>query len=106
LYKLRQSLPLNYFLLRQSYLHNRHFFVKIASMHHTLSPIHTGVPQGSVLGPLLYLMCTADLQTSPTTPIATFADDTAVLATDSDPAVASQKLQTHLLAILSGSTIC
>jgi hypothetical protein len=44
-------------------------------------------------------MYTADLPTSPTTTIATFADDPAVLATDSDPAVASQKLQTHLLAI-------
>jgi hypothetical protein len=43
-------------------------------------------------------MYTADLPTSPTT-IDTFADDTAVLATDSDPAVASQKLQTHLLEI-------
>jgi hypothetical protein len=44
-------------------------------------------------------MYTADLPTSPTTTIATFADDTAVLATVSDPAVASQKFKTHLLAI-------
>jgi hypothetical protein len=44
-------------------------------------------------------MYIADLPTNPKTTIATFADDTAVLATDSDPAVASQKLQTHLLAI-------
>jgi retron-type reverse transcriptase len=89
LYKLRQSLPLNYFFLLQSYLHNRHFFVKIASTHHTLPPIQAGVPQSSVLEPLLFLMYTVDLPASPTTTIATFADDTAVLATDSDPAVAS-----------------
>jgi hypothetical protein len=44
-------------------------------------------------------MYTADLPTSPTTTIATFADDTADLATDSDLAVESQKLQTHLIAI-------
>jgi hypothetical protein len=79
LYKLRQSLPLNYFLLLQSYLHNRQFFIKLASTHHTLSPINTGVTQDNVLGPLLYFMYTADLQTSPTTTIATFADYTAIL---------------------------
>jgi hypothetical protein len=43
----------------------------------------------------------ADLPTSPTTTIATFADDKAVLASDSDPATASQQLQTHLNAIQS-----
>jgi hypothetical protein len=30
---------------------------------------------------------------------ATFADDTAVVATDSDPSIASHKLQTDILAI-------
>jgi hypothetical protein len=36
---------------------------------------------------------------SPESTTATFADDTAVVAVDSDPAIASQKLQTNLLAI-------
>jgi hypothetical protein len=36
---------------------------------------------------------TADLPNSPESTTATFADDTAVLTMDSDPVIASQKLQ-------------
>jgi hypothetical protein len=99
LHKLWQFLPLSYYLILKSYLHNRHFQVKVEDYYTDFLPINTGVPQGSVLGPLLYLLYTADLPTSPDSTIATFANDTSVLATDPDPTIAIHKLQTSLHAI-------
>jgi hypothetical protein len=64
--------------------------VKVASEYTELSSVKADVHQGSVLGPLLYLLYTADFST------ATFAYYTAVLATESDLGTASQKLQTNL----------
>jgi hypothetical protein len=77
------SLPLNYFLVLKPYLHSRHFLVKAETKYAELSSINAGAPQGSALG-------TADLPTSPQYTRATFANYTAVLATDSVPPIASQ----------------
>ena len=59
----------------------------------TTFPIEAGIPQGSVLGPLLFSMYTADLPISTDITIATFADDTALLASHADPIIASSTLQ-------------
>jgi hypothetical protein len=82
--------PLNYFLILKSYLHSRHFPVKVETEYTELSQVNVGVLQGGVLGPLLYLLYSADLLTSPESTTETFTDDTALVATDSDPAIASQ----------------
>ena len=58
--------------------------------------MRSGVPQGSILGPLLYTLHTADIPQSPSTTLSTFADDTAILTTHPDPNTASVHLQAHL----------
>lgn len=96
LYKLKTKVPVNFFLFIKAYLENRHFFVKQGDEISSLCRINAGVPQGSILGPLLYLIYTADLPTTEDTLVGTFADDTAVVASDNNPIQASRILQTEL----------
>lgn len=99
LYKIKKTLPHQYYKILKSYLTDRFFQVKFQEEYSKLYPIEAGVPQGSVLGPTLYTLYTADLPTNETTTTATFADDTAVLATNPNPALASELLQDGLQKI-------
>lgn len=96
LYKIKSKLPAPYYQVLKSYLANRYFIIKHQNEVTSLCPVQAGVPQGSVLGPVLYLLYTADIPTTPFTYTATFADDTAVIATSEIPRFASEKLQNAL----------
>lgn len=96
LFKLKHNLPNTYFNIIKSYLCERYFQIKFKTSYSELCHVESGVPQGSVLGPILYVLYTADLPVIPEITVATFADDTALLSTHQDPAVASNVLQIYL----------
>ena len=96
LYKLRQFLSPTYFLIIRSYLTERTFKVNHNSAYSSLFSQSAGVPQGNILGPILYTVYTADIPTHPSTVLTTYADDTCVLSVNNDPSATSQTLQSHI----------
>lgn len=93
-YKLRNIFPHQLYLVLRSYLEDRFFFVRVQDRSTCLRPICSGVPQGSVIGPVLFSVYTSDLPVNDKVMIATYADDTILLSSDASPEVASAKLQT------------
>lgn len=96
LYKIKKFLPHSVFHILKSYLSDRTFQIKYQNTITNLYPIESGIPQGSVLGPFLYVLYTSDLPETQHTQIATFADDTAILSVHPDPGQASLNLQQSL----------
>ena len=69
----------------KSYLSNRKQFTNVASYSSTYNEINTGVPQGSNLGPLLFLIYMNDLPfVSEILSSILFADDTTLYLTGKD----------------------
>ncbi|KAM7303245.1 reverse transcriptase family protein [Ixodes scapularis] len=71
----------------ECFLTNRSQFVTVSNKNSSSSLVKSGVPQGSVLGPLLFLVYINDLPTSISSSISVFADDCVVyreITNDSD----------------------
>jgi hypothetical protein len=75
LYKLKKNLSDQLYLIMRSYLSERYFQAKIDYKLSAYHLIRAGVPQSSILGPVLYLIFTADVPLTENTLMATFADD-------------------------------
>jgi hypothetical protein len=95
LFKIKRISPSSYFNLLKSYLNESQFETKFNGETSSRFHIHSGVPQGSILGPLLYVLYTSDLPTSRETILGTFADDATMFATHEDPTIDSLNLQEH-----------
>lgn len=91
--KLRNMLPKEFADLLESYLSNRAFRIRQEDAYSEIKEIKAGVPQGSVLGPVLYLLYTCDIPELENNTIATFADDTAIMAVGTTHAEAAEKVQ-------------
>ena len=77
-----RDIELNWF---KSYLNNRMQSVKVGSTLSDLELINIGIPQGSILGPLLFIIFVNDLPDSVICKTVMYADDTSLLISSSDP---------------------
>jgi hypothetical protein len=89
-------LPDCYIHLIHSYLTNRKFQVSCGGRPSAEQTLLAGVPQGGALSPLLYTLYTSDLPSHPACQIATFADDTAVFATNKNIKFCQVALRTYV----------
>ena len=94
--KLRTILPKQYAEILESYVTERFFRIKQGDAYSEVKEIRLGVPQGSVLGPVLYLLYTSDLPKLKNSTVATFADDTAILTVSNNNEESTVKLQTAI----------
>jgi len=85
----------------KDYLHERTQCVVISGCQSDPLPINAGVPQGSILGPLLFLIYINDIVRDIHCPIRLFADDTTLYIIVDNPVDAANHLNTDLAKIHS-----
>ena len=80
----------------KSYLSGRNQTVSINKIESDAQDITCGVPQGSLLGPLLYLIYCNDMCISVKNKLLLYADDSIILVCGKDPKIVSECLSTEL----------
>lgn len=97
IYKLiKLGFPSPLIKLLHSYLFGRRFRVSIDGVVSREMQVTQGVPEGSVLGPLLFTIFVSDIPTLPFTQLEMFADDTTLRSSSMYPSVAYARIQRHL----------
>ena len=85
--------------LIENYLHNREQRVVLNGQTSKWANINAGVPQGSVLGPLLFLIYINDLPNGLQSNVKLFADDTSIFSVVNDANISCKELNDDLLKI-------
>ena len=97
IYKLKRcGVSGNLLLLLQSFLSNRKQRTVLNGQTSTWGNISAGVPQGSILGPLFFLIYMNDLTQNLKCSVKLFADDTSLFTIVQDPAIAARDINHDL----------
>ena len=80
----------------ESYLSNRRQCVEVHGIRSDFLSVTCGVPQGSILGPLLFLIYINDMNISLNCGLSLYADDSALLFSHKDPSVIADRLSLEL----------
>lgn len=100
IYKLYQlNVPDRLVLILRDYLTDRSFRYRVEGSRSSPHPIRAGVPQGSVLSPILYSLYTNDFPRTPKVEVALFADDTALYTRGSDRKAVCRRLQSAAISL-------
>ena len=97
---IRKQFPEQIHQLIKSYLSSRTFVIKIKDTYSEVKDIKAGVPQGSVLGPILYTLYTVNIPTTTNNKVLTFADDTAILVRHTNPETLSADPVIYYYAVI------
>lgn len=98
---MRAGFPLYTTKITEQYLKNRTIQIQFNQVRLTKRQINTGVPQGSILSPILFNLLINDLPKNQSTHLALYADDTAILATSTSEAQAKTYFQKHVNELTS-----
>ena len=83
----------------ESYLSNRKFTVEVKNKYSQLATVSCGVPQGSILGPLLFLLYINDMPQAVDCDLLLYADDSCIFFQHKDLKVIEERLNKNFSSI-------